>query len=416
MQIAIIQFPGSNCERETRLAVQRAGMCPVDFFWNDPLENLMHYDGFIIVGGFSYEDRARAGIIAASHPLTQQLKKQCELGKPILGICNGAQILVEAGFVPGLNHAETQVALTNNKRMQQGKVLGTGYYNAWVHVRLSRTAKRNAFTRHLDTQHPLPMPIAHAEGRFMMSAETLEILHHEGIILLQYSDAQGATQDEFPTNPNGSLDNIAAIGNQAGNVMAIMPHPERTAQADAIFTSMRDYIAEAHYCALPLPARSVHKSNPIYTKPAGSFAVIIESIITDNVAFTVEHSLKMRDIAVQITRQTYWQIRCQSQSVFHQIQATGLLFNEHKEQICHHHPTPDTRSFLVLSKDNILGLQVQQRLFKQYQLAGIADITQGVLWHIKADPARLEDACTQIFHSGILFNPITQECFQYVSL
>ena len=102
MKIAIVQFPGSNCERETMLAVQRAGMTPVEFLWNEPREKLREMAGFILIGGFSYEDRSRAGVIAALDPVMQEIKTQSALGKPILGICNGAQILVETGLVPGL--------------------------------------------------------------------------------------------------------------------------------------------------------------------------------------------------------------------------------------------------------------------------------------------------------------------------
>jgi phosphoribosylformylglycinamidine (FGAM) synthase-like amidotransferase family enzyme len=106
MQIAIVQFPGSNCERETMLAVARAGMEPVEFLWNEARARLAEFAGYIIVGGFSYEDRARAGIIAALDPVMKIIQEQSELfGKPVLGICNGAQILVETGLVPGIaNH------------------------------------------------------------------------------------------------------------------------------------------------------------------------------------------------------------------------------------------------------------------------------------------------------------------------
>src|SRR5690348_1875797 len=124
MRIGIIQFPGSNCERETILAIKRAGMIPVEFLWNESVEKLISCDGYVLVGGFSYEDRARAGIIAALDPITQILKNQSELGKPILGICNGAQILIEAGLVPGLKDYAVNMALTENKRIKNGLVLG----------------------------------------------------------------------------------------------------------------------------------------------------------------------------------------------------------------------------------------------------------------------------------------------------
>ena len=100
INVAIIQFPGSNTERETFMACERVGLNPVEFLWNQPIERLSSYDGYIIVGGFSYEDRSRAGVIASLDPIIEKLKIESKSGKPILGICNGAQILVEYGMVP----------------------------------------------------------------------------------------------------------------------------------------------------------------------------------------------------------------------------------------------------------------------------------------------------------------------------
>lgn len=120
MKIAIIQFPGSNCERETSRAIKRAGMEPVEVLWNVDVSELSQYSGFVIVGGFSYEDRSRAGIIAALDPIMDVLAEHSALGKPILGICNGAQILVEKGLVPGLKNRQLGAALAENIRVQNG--------------------------------------------------------------------------------------------------------------------------------------------------------------------------------------------------------------------------------------------------------------------------------------------------------
>ena len=162
MKIAIVQFPGSNCERETILAVRRAGMIPVEFLWNESHLKLREMDGYILVGGFSYEDRSRAGIIAALDPVMQEIKVQSELGKPVLGICNGAQILVETGLVPGLVNNQLGMALSENKRIVDGKILGTGFYNNWIYM-CTRTHRNNAFTRHMSKESILNVPIAHAE-------------------------------------------------------------------------------------------------------------------------------------------------------------------------------------------------------------------------------------------------------------
>ena len=115
-KIAYLQFPGSNTENETKNILQKHGMIPFGHFWNDAPELLNNYDGFIILGGFSFEDRSRSGIIASLEPVVNELKKQALLGKPILGICNGAQILVESGLVPGNQDFQTLVSLRSEER------------------------------------------------------------------------------------------------------------------------------------------------------------------------------------------------------------------------------------------------------------------------------------------------------------
>ena len=119
LKIAIIQFPGSNTERETFMACRRVGLNPIEFLWNELAEKLSDFDGYVIVGGFAYEDRSRAGVIAALDPIINQVKIEAAAGKPVLGICNGAQILVESGLVPGLDGHRVGVALTDNKRVKR---------------------------------------------------------------------------------------------------------------------------------------------------------------------------------------------------------------------------------------------------------------------------------------------------------
>ena len=130
-----------------------------------------------------------------------EIKAQSETGKPILGICNGAQILVETGLVPGLENNKVGMVLTENKRVANGKILGTGYYNAWVHMRLGDEYQRNAFTRHLTPKHILHIPIAHGEGRFVMTPALLQEVKIQGLNVFQYCDAQGQIIDHFPVTP-----------------------------------------------------------------------------------------------------------------------------------------------------------------------------------------------------------------------
>ncbi len=410
MRIAIIQFPGSNCERETKLAVLRAGMIPEEFLWNEPTVKTQDYAGFIIVGGFSYEDRGRAGVIAALDPLMQAIKQQSALGKPILGICNGAQILVETGLVPGLEHHKVGMALTENKRVQQGKVLGTGYYNAWVNMRLSDHYQLNAFTRHLSPKNILHIPVAHGEGRFIIPPALLMEMQHNGQCVFQYCDSSGNMVDEFPVNPNGSIQNIAAVSNKAGNVMAMMPHPERTTHGDAIFTSMREYIEQGcHQRVLPMHYQAKSLTGKKYMTL--HHECLVELMITDNQALSMENALRHHGMTVTIKRYTHWEIACDSLDELEKIKASGVLFNDRKEKLVSVNDVKKTNHMAILTraKDDMLGLQKLQMLKNHFDITTLKSLHHSTVWCICAD----SDISEHITNSTILLNPYAHDYYHY---
>jgi len=247
--IAVMYFPGNNCETETLKAVKAAGMNGMIVRWNTKL-NLSEFDGYIIPGGWAYEDRIRAGAIAAKDPVMNAIRKEAGKGKPVLGICNGAQVLIETGLVPGLKD-KVEMALAPNINP-----FISGYYNTWVRVK--NVGRKGAFTNALGKDEVLHLPIAHGEGRFVTRDKSLiKTLEKNNQIIFQYCDENGKVSDKFPITPNGSTMAIAAISNKKGNVMAIMPHPERaiferqvpySAKTDKktdnirIFESMKNYI------------------------------------------------------------------------------------------------------------------------------------------------------------------------------
>lgn len=223
-RICVIQFPGVNCEYETARALLRAGLDATIVRWNEPASGLGVYDGFVLPGGFSYEDRVRAGAIAASEDVIGVLIEQASQGKPVVGICNGAQVLVEAGLVPGLTPGRIDLALAPNKGMGRD-----GYYANWVFVRLASEPARSAISRNLEPGEVLPIPIAHSQGRFTSSeAGLFDDLEDNGQIVLKYCRSDGGCPEGFPDDPNGSEKSAAAISNAEGNVVAMMPHPERS--------------------------------------------------------------------------------------------------------------------------------------------------------------------------------------------
>lgn len=410
MKIGIIQFPGSNCERETMLAVKRAGMEPVEFLWNDSAQKLKSLDGYIIVGGFSYEDRSRAGVIAALDPVMKIIQQESEAGKPVLGICNGAQILVESGLVPGLDGQKLGLALTDNKRIKQGKILGTGYYNAWVHMRLSDEFQYNAFTRNLTPNQIFSLPVAHAEGRFIIYPALLAEMQSQGMCLFQYCDADGNIIDEFPINPNGSIQNIAAISNKQGNVMAMMPHPERTISCDPIFHSMREYIQERNFQKV-LPLHYSPRFSSLKKYHSTAHQLIVDLIITDNQAKSVENVLNHAGIPVQIKRQVHWEIHCDDETL-EKIKASGVLFNSRKEMLLTNKDAHSKNAavFLVRPKEDFLAQQKLQQLKNHFGVNQIQAMQHGILWQVIADNA---DDVNRVLKTNLLFNPYAHDYYDY---
>ena len=414
-KIAIIQFPGSNTERETFMACHRVGLLPVGFLWNQPLEELSNFDGYIIVGGFSYEDRSRAGVIAALDPIIKQIKVEAKSGKPVLGICNGAQILVESGMVPGLENGRVGVALTDNKRIKKNHVIGVGYYNTWANLTVSVPPNRCAFTRKLKPEESINIPLAHGEGRFIVPSELLEKMIKNKQTVYRYCDEGGNIIDEFPTNPNGSTYNLAAVCNPAGNVMAMMPHPERTSNGDVVFSSMKDFIDNNN----PISSYTLKHDFPNdkinnYTSANKSQQWIIDMIITDNDAVSVNNALVSLGHDVTLTRQTHWEIESSnnSDSVMNKIEDTGELYNSNKEFVSKVIKKEKTKSFLIRQKDDILGRSKLQSLKEKFEIEEISNIKRGVIWNLTINSGNFESIINQILETHILYNPLTYECYE----
>lgn len=415
VSIAVIQFPGSNTERETLMACRRVGLSPVEFLWNEPVEKLSVFDGYVIVGGFAYEDRSRAGVIAALDPIMTQIKIEAEKGKPILGICNGAQILVESGLLPGLDDHRVGIALTDNKRVKGRHLLGVGYYNTWANLQMSAPSNRCAFTRHLKTGDWINVPLAHGEGRFVVPDELLEKMISNDQTVFQYCDDSGNVVDEFPTNPNGSMYNLAAVCNARGNVMAMMPHPERTENGDAIFSSMKEFIKNGnpvsdHTLSFDRP----HYKVANYETNGDSSEWVIDMTITDNEAASVHNALNHLGFDVSISRQTHWEISIDGnrEAILKEIDATGELYNSNKEFISKTTSTQNTTSYLVRQKEDIIGRAKFESLTKRFEIKNIYEIKRGVIWNVTINSGNFENVLDRVLDTHILFNPLSHECYR----
>ena len=419
MKIAIIQFPGSNCEAESSRAIRAAGMEPIEFLWNDNYTKLENFEGYFIVGGFSYEDRGRAGIIASLDPVMKIIAAESEKGKPVLGICNGAQILVETGLVPGLENNQIGMALAVNKRVSGEKILGTGFYNAWVNITLSSPNGANAFTSEMAPGQIIKLPVAHAEGRFIIPDDLLKELIANDQTVFRYCDGEGRLTAEFPINPNGAAYNLAAVSNAAGNILAMMPHPERCASGQPIFASLRNYISQKRKISVKTLSYAPPACQlPKYEKPANARELITELIITDNEAETIRKTLQDLGIHANISRKTHWEIsgsKISEQPVWNSLIESGELFNSNKEKIAAalsgQEGQPNHCAFLLVRyRDDFVGKSKLATLTDKFGVSGVTDIKKSTLWRVSVERGNIEEIIRHILATRILFNQFSQEC------
>ena len=208
MRFAVLQFPASNCDQDAVHAVRTLGHS-ADFVWHKDA-SLGAVDAVIVPGGFSYGDYLRCGAIARFSPVMQAVKQFADNGGFVLGVCNGFQVLTEAGLLPG--------ALIRNRDLQ---------FHC-EHIFLKTANRDTPFTNRIPADKLLRVPIAHGEGCYFADQDTLAKLQSTRQILWQYCDANGELTDA--ANPNGALLNIAGICNGRGNVAGLMPHPERVCE------------------------------------------------------------------------------------------------------------------------------------------------------------------------------------------
>src|SRR5215211_3056690 len=224
MRVAVIVFPGTNCERDTQHVLTSAFQARADLVWHESTE-LSPYDALVLPGGFAHGDHLRAGAIACFSPVMREVERFAQSGRPVLGICNGFQILLEAGLLPG--------AMLRNQSLQ--------FRSVWTHVRVESTA--TPFTALCKPGQVLRMPVAHGEGNYFASPELLAELKRRDQVVFRNCEADGAVT--VRANPNGAVDNVAGICNEGRNVVALMPHPERasetalgSADGQAVFASL----------------------------------------------------------------------------------------------------------------------------------------------------------------------------------
>jgi phosphoribosylformylglycinamidine synthase I len=213
MRFAIIVFPGSNCEADTHHVLTSVMGQQAEYVWHaiEERDALDGYDCVVLPGGFAHGDYLRVGAIAAISPVMEAVRAYAERGGLVLGICNGFQVLLEARLLPG--------AIQQNRSLQ--------FRSQWVHLRVEND--QTPFTRAYARGQVVKYPVSHGDGSYFADEATLAELEANGQVVFRYCDAQGNVTPE--ANPNGSARNIAGIRNRRGNVLGLMPHPERCCES-----------------------------------------------------------------------------------------------------------------------------------------------------------------------------------------
>jgi phosphoribosylformylglycinamidine synthase len=433
-RIAVIIFPGTNCDIEAVRALKRSDMNPEVIRWNENVD-YSSFDGFYIPGGFSYEDRGRSGIIASKNPLLENLKKEAEKGKPILGICNGAQILMEAKLIPGLDPENVEMALAANKRVDEnGNILGTGFYNDWIYIKNMSDSKRSAYNNYSKDEH-LYIPVAHADGRFTtLDSELLEILEKNEQIVFKYCDENGNVVPEFPVNPNGSAENIAGICNLEGNVLSLMPHPERTVLGQAIFDSMKKYLSKSYSIKKSdnyINERKSQISEKIENFEHPQIEIYVDLIITDNEERTLEHAIhEMGYKNVKLRKQSYFGITTADsvdlKKTAEDLIKTGEIVNLAKEiptvfinnkKYIYDNETglepsdmeenPEGVEYISFDRENIIGENIFQSINQHFSITGVKKIEFGKKWTLLAGG----DKAAKIVNTHIFHNPHSMDMY-----
>jgi len=271
------------------------------------------------------------------------------------------------------------------------------------------------------------IPVAHAEGRSLLDEKLYEKLEDSNSAIFQYCDEDGKIIDRFPTNPNGSSHNLAAISNASGNVMAMMPHPERTMIGDPIFTSMREYIEKQNDWILGSSPRMTALNKIGYEisthTPSAHNAAnnclewIVALSIHDNTAISINNALQQAGFDVTIKRYTHWEIDSNASDkklLTDKLQRSYELYNPQKEHLIDKNSLAgkNKKYLLIHEKENLIGKDKQRTLSEHFNLTDIQNIKHSILWQIET-PNDINAVTKELTNLGVFANPVAHECYDY---
>jgi len=408
-KVAVIAFPGNNCETETARAFVRNGFDTQILRWNQ-IEKIGDFEVYVLPGGFSFEDRGRSGVIASREIIFDKLREETQKGKIILGICNGAQMIIESGLIP-IEKNPLPLALAHNiRRDKNNHVLGTGFYNEWTYLKVEN--KNTAFTGKIDKN--IKIAFAHGEGRFTsQDKKVLENLKSHEHVAFRYCDNDGNVGQNFPITPNGAALATAAVTNKEGTVMAIMPHPERffnIFDGDLIIQSIKDWLTENKSPEkVEISDLSAQEFPNISELSLDNNKLYIEKrlMITDNENFTVKSTAQFiaENKNLELSKSILFEISSEKKLTQEKILDLGIIANLNKETV----EKFEARDSLCLVKEfqSDEAQAISEKLSELLNQKIEVKIYKG--WDFKDSS---QESVKKILQNGLLSNPNSSEIFK----
>lgn len=419
-KVAIIYFPGSTGISSVQRALTAVGLAHERVLWNTT-DSLNSYDAFILPAGCSYGNRIRPGVVAAHTAMMRQLKQAAGHGKPILGIGNGCQILIEAGVLPGVEPAVLAGATTMNVRKQAQDIIGVEFYHSKVYVKHVVADRRTVFTNGLPIGTVLPARVADTAGCFTFPEELALELERNQQIVLKYCTAEGAVLNDFPTNPNGAMWGIAGLCNPAGNVVGYIPELERDDQGTVMFAGLQRSLTRPFVpSGKPLQWQPGTATVKRYHPSVESLNIYVESAQTICAARMAEALLRQRDFHVNVQCKRYWEIwhdvdKQQLEVITKALVASSVLLNDAIDQYTVQlAPAGEAVRILVRDMNDYKGKYAIQQLRQKNSTLEINNIIQGTLWEVSFSEVVTEDRMNligQILQTYVFYNPYAQECY-----
>ncbi len=417
-RVAIIYFPGTTGVPQVQHALLAVGLSYQRVLWNTT-ESLSQYDAFILPAGFSFGDRIRAGVIAAHTPVMQQLCQAAQQGKPILGIGNGCNILVEAGLLPGATPLGLAGALTTNVRSKTQGIMGVGLYHSAVHIKYIAPTQRSVFTSQLALNAILPAQVNDRAGAFVFPLDLLNALERNQQILFKYCTASGTVENDFPVNPNGSQASIAGLCNPTGNVVGYIPELERDEQGAVLFQGLRQSLAQP---ITPITQPLPWHPNPIiirrYQSAIESLDFYVQTAQTQAASRSAETVLQRAGFNVHVQCQQYWEVWHDAPTervteLMKTIINSSVLF---QPQLDHYQLQwqPDNTTVTVLVRDitDYIGKYAIQQLHHQYNVTELENCLQGIIWKFTlpatTDITERLQQVSQMLQTYLFYNPYSQ--------